>query len=305
MANESSRQKMSKNMRKSERSRRFRERRRKTKEDKANKLETGASLRELLRFSAPDAFHLAFAFCCLVVAAVAGAFIPRYTGQVINHVSGATPDRAAFQHSVYMLTWSAIVNGIFSGARGATFTVVFSRFNIRLRRALYRALLNLDQGFYDTSKVGELSSRLSNSTTTVSDQITLNINVLLRSLMEGGIVLFLMFRLSWRLSMLSLAAIPLLTLISSLYLEFYRKLMNTTNDALADTSGFAEEALGAIGTVRDFGARRSERRVYLEELQWFYELNLRQVSFLLGSQLWEVPIFSIILGTMRLDPLDQ
>ncbi|KAH9249841.1 hypothetical protein BASA81_012436 [Batrachochytrium salamandrivorans] len=270
------RQQVSRNMRKGERNRRIRERRRKTKEDQEMKLDTGASLQELAKFTAPDALYLSFALVCLIVAAIAGALIPRYTGQVINHVSGADPNREAFEHSVLMLTISAIVAGVFSGVRGATFTVVFSRMNIRLRKALYRALLNLDQSFFDVTKLGELNSRLSNNTTTVSDQITLNINILLRSLMEGSIVLVLMFQLSWRLSLLSFAAIPLLTLISTYYGEFYRKLVDITIDSLADTSGFAEEALGAIGTVRDFGARRSERRVYSEELGEYYKYNLKE-----------------------------
>jgi ATP-binding cassette subfamily B (MDR/TAP) protein 9 len=267
---------LSRSMRASERGRRVRERRRKIKEEKDQKLETGASVRELLKFNAPDTLILLFAFCCLVVAAIAGAFIPKYTGEVINHVSGAHPDREAFKKSVYMLTLAAIMCGIFSGLRGATFTVAMARMNIRLRKALYRALLNMDQGFFDSTKLGDLSSRLSNNTTTVSDQIALNINVLMRSLVEGGIVLVMMFRLSWRLSLLSFAAIPLMTLISKLYGDYYRKLVNMTTDALADTSGVAEEALGAIGTVRDFGARRSERRVYSEELSWFYALNLKE-----------------------------
>lgn len=268
--------KLSKSMRASERGRRVRERRRKTKEDKEQKLETGASVRELLRFAAPDVLILFFAFGCLVIAAIAGAFIPRYTGQVINHVSGAHPDPEAFKHSVFALTISAMVCGVFSGMRGASFTIAMARMNIRLRRALYRALLNQDQGFFDTSKVGDLSSRLSNNTSTVADQIGLNINVLLRSFVEGGIVLVLMFRLSWRLSLLSFAAIPLMTLISKVYGDYYRKLVNQATDALADTSGVAEEALGAVSTVRDFGARKSERRVYAEELSWYYALNLKE-----------------------------
>lgn len=38
-----------------------------------------------------------------------------------------------------------------------------------------------DVGFYDTTKTGEITSRLSADTTTVSDQICLNLNVMLRS----------------------------------------------------------------------------------------------------------------------------
>jgi len=269
-------------LRTAERFRRIRERRRKKKEDKEQKLSTGASVRELLRFAAPDWPYLLFGFVCLVVAAISGAFIPKYTGEVINHVSGAHPDRDAFKTSVLRLTAAAIICGVFSGLRGATFTVTMAKMNVRLRTSLYRVLLNQEQAFFDATKLGDLSSRLNSSTTTVSDQIALNVNVFLRSIVEGGIVLVLMFRLSWRLSLLSFAAIPIMTWISKVYGEYYRKLANLTSDALADTSGLAEEALGAVATVRDFGARRAEQRVFAEELKWFYDLNVIEATVYCG-----------------------
>jgi hypothetical protein len=43
-----------------------------------------------------------------------------------------------------------------------------------------------DAGFFDTTKTGEVTSRLSADTTTVSDQICLNLNVMLRSATQVG-----------------------------------------------------------------------------------------------------------------------
>ena len=269
----------------SERSRRVRERKRQSKDELDQKLPTGASVGELLRFSAPDLPLLVFAFVCMVVAAVAGALVPRYTGAVINHVSGSNPDRDAFHDSVVKLTLAAVASGIFAGLRGATFTVTMSRLNVRLRRALFKSLLIQDQGFMDTAKIGDLSSRLNSSTTTVSDQISLNLNVFLRSIVEASVVLVLMFRLSWRLTLLSFAAIPVMTLITAVYAEFYRSLANQANDALADTSDVSTEALSNIATVRDFGARKAERRAYAEALAFFYQLNLKEAAAYSGFAL--------------------
>lgn len=43
-----------------------------------------------------------------------------------------------------------------------------------------------DAGFFDTTKTGEITSRLAADTTTVSDQICLNLNVMLRSATQVG-----------------------------------------------------------------------------------------------------------------------
>ncbi len=51
------------------------------------------------------------------------------------------------------------------------------------------APLVLPRSFFDTTKTGEITSRLSADTTTVSDQICLNLNVMLRSATQvrGGV----------------------------------------------------------------------------------------------------------------------
>lgn len=69
---------------------------------------------------------------------------------------------------------------------------------------------------------GEITSRLSADTTTVSDQICLNLNVSLRSITQAAIVLVFMFQASWRLSIITFIIIPAIILITKLYGAYYR-----------------------------------------------------------------------------------
>lgn len=52
--------------------------------------------------------------------------------------------------------------------------------NVRLRTKLFESLVSQEIGFFDTTKTGDLSSRLSNDCTKVGDQVTYNVNVFLR-----------------------------------------------------------------------------------------------------------------------------
>jgi ABC-type multidrug transport system fused ATPase/permease subunit len=69
---------------------------------------------------------------------------------------------------------------------------------------------------------GDITSRLAADTTTVSDQITLNLNVAMRSVAQAALVLVFMLRASWRLTVVSLIIIPFELLISKVYGGVYR-----------------------------------------------------------------------------------
>jgi len=96
--------------------------------------------------------------------------------------------------------------------------------NCRLRTLLMDSLLSQDIGFFDTTKTGDITSRLSSDTTLVGDQVTLNINVFLRSLVQALGVLIFMFMISWQLSLLAFISVPMIVFMSKWYGNYIRKL---------------------------------------------------------------------------------
>jgi hypothetical protein len=174
-----------------------------------------AGWRDLLGVCAPDSHLIALAFAFLLCAAMAQIYVPHYTGKVLDALAGAYSDDdnnddhdnsdsspwaiPGFVSNVEKLVLASILGGVFSGLRGSIFTVVGGRANCRLRVMLMDSLLTQDIGFFDTTKTGHISSRLTSDTTLVGDQITLNVNVFLRSLVQAVGVLGFMFTISWQL----------------------------------------------------------------------------------------------------------
>ena len=66
------------------------------------------------------------------------------------------------------------------------------------------ALLAQDIGFFDVTRMGDITSRLISDTTLVGDQVTLNVNVFLRSFVQAIGVLAFMFMVSWQLECTSM-----------------------------------------------------------------------------------------------------
>jgi ATP-binding cassette, subfamily B (MDR/TAP), member 9 len=171
-----------------------------------------ATIGALLRLSAADTPILLLAFTAGAVAALGQALVPYFTGRIVDYAS-IDPDPAAFRRTTVKLLGVAAACALFTGIRGGLFTIAMTRLNMRLRHRLFASLLRQDPGFYDVTKTGEISSRLSADTTTVSDQICLNLNVMLRSATQAAMVLGFMFTASWRLTVVTFVMVPLVLAI--------------------------------------------------------------------------------------------
>ena len=147
-----------------------------------------ANLGRLWKLASKDLTMLLLAFLALLVAAIGQSIIPYLTGQIVNSVGVDKPNIEVLKRLTLTLTVTAAITAIFTALRGSTFTVAMARFNIRLRKELLNSLLSQEVGFYDTTKTGDISSRISSDTTVMSDQISLNLNVLLRSIVQVRLV---------------------------------------------------------------------------------------------------------------------
>lgn len=182
-----------------------------------------ATYKDLLCLARPDAHLIGLAFVFLLGAAVGQVLIPHYTGRAVDAlVSDEGP--AAFQNAMLMLVLCAAVCGICTGLRGGIFTVVGARVNRRLRDELFQSLLKQEVGFYDCTKTGDLSSRLSSDCTKVGDQVSLNVNFFLRSFVQAVGTLIFLFITSWRLSLVAFVSVPAIVVMSKVYGQYIRKL---------------------------------------------------------------------------------
>ncbi|KFM26191.1 ATP-binding cassette sub-family B member 9 [Auxenochlorella protothecoides] len=231
----------------------------------------------LVRMASSDTPILALAFAAGAAAALGQALIPYYTGRIIDAAS-IDPDPAALRRFTLRLLGVAGACAAATGLRGGLFTVAMTRLNVRLRAALFASLLAQEAGFYDGTRTGDITSRLSADTTTVSDQVCLNLNIMLRSLTQAAVVLAFMFDASWRLTVVTFVMVPLVLAICKVYGSYYRKLSKRVQSELAEANSVAEEALSSMTTVKAHAAEDSTRAAYAAKLARFYSLQLREAA---------------------------
>ncbi|XP_036382601.1 ATP-binding cassette sub-family B member 9 [Megalops cyprinoides] len=236
---------------------------------------SGATVGRLLSYCRSDAGLLGIAFFFLLLSAICEAFIPYYTGQAIDGIV-IHKSMEYFIKPMVTLTVLALVSSIAIGVRGGVFSITFARLNIRLRNLLFRSLMRQEIGFFDANHTGDITSRLTADTTQVSDLISENVNLFLRSLVKGVGFLFFMFGMSWKLTLITIMGFPFIAVISKVYGEYYKKLTKAVQSSLAEANKLAEETISAMKTVRSFATEEQEAEAYYETLQDMFKLNKKQ-----------------------------
>ena len=102
------------------------------------------------------------------------------------------------------------------------FTWVMARMGLRIRTKLFNNVMRQETAFFDQTKTGDITNRLSSDCQTMVDTLSLNINIFLRSMITAiGSVIF-MIKLSWNLSLLTIIGLPFGFLLGRVYGSLFR-----------------------------------------------------------------------------------
>ncbi len=208
-------------------------------------------LRALLPFLTPYRGMMAAALAALLVATVSMLALPLALRQLIDHGIEA---KDASTINLYFIGFmaAAVVFGVFAALRFYLVTWLGERVVADLRTAVYRRVVRMDPMFYETTRVGEVLSRLTTDTTLVQAISGVNLSIILRSGLSliGGVVMLGLTNA--RLMGVILVMIPIVVVPLIVVGKRVRGLSRASQDRIADTSGLAGETLNAIQTVQAF-----------------------------------------------------
>ncbi|XP_068461125.1 ABC-type oligopeptide transporter ABCB9 [Clinocottus analis] len=254
---------------------------------------SGATLGRLLGYCRKDGGLLSVAILFLIISAVCEAFIPYYYGKAIDGIV-VHQSMEYFAKPVVTLSVLAIASSLAMGVRGGVFTLMFGKLNVRLRNHLFRALMRQEIAFFDDNHTGDIISRLSADTTQVSDLISVNINIFMRSVIKGVGFSIFMFGMSWKLTLVALMGLPFIGLVSKFYGEYYKKLTKEVQTVLAEANKVAEETISAMKTVRSFANEDEEANSYYGKLLVMFQLNKKQ-ALAYSCYVWSSSISELAL----------
>ncbi|CAK9160549.1 unnamed protein product [Ilex paraguariensis] len=176
-------------------------------------------------FQAPEASHFRYAL-------PVDHREPKYGGTIIDIVSKdiRTPEQQNDALDDVKNTIIAMVSIVVIGERVVA----------RLRKDLFSHLIQQEIAFFDVTRTGELLSRLSEDTQIIKNAATTNLSEALRNLTTALIGVGFMFTSSWKLTLLSLAVVPVISVGIRKFGRFLRELSHETQAAAAASASIAE-----------------------------------------------------------------
>jgi len=209
------------------------------------------ALAPLWGFMRPYRARVVMAAVCLLLAA--GAVL--VLGQGVRHlVDWGFADKSGTRLDQAALGMIAIVV-VLAGATAGRFYLVSwlgERVSADIRRAVFDRVLSLSPAFFETTRTGEILTRLTSDTTLIQTVVGSSISQWLRNALMFVGALAMLVASSPKLASIVLLLVPCVLVPIILFGRREKRLSRAAQDRIADVGAYAEETINAIRTVQAF-----------------------------------------------------
>ena len=198
-------------------------------------------------------------------------------------------DRGIASHSALLigryfgvLAFAMLALALCTAARFFFITKLGERVVADLRSALYGHVVTLDQGYFLTTRTGEVLSRMTTDLTLVESMVGSTISIVLRNFLTVVIAMILMVFVNpgltgWVVVLAALILAPLFGVGRQV-----RRLSIKAQERFADAIGYAGETLDALDTVQAFGRERRASERFKAAVEAAFRASLSRITVRAG-----------------------
>lgn len=218
--------------------------------------------KQINRYYVKYLLPILFGVAALVAVDYAQLVIPELYSIVINGINDGQVliDNVIYEFNMQLL-WSKVCVPLLI----VIVTLVTGRFLWRiclfgsgykvekdLRGRMFRHSELLSCEFYSKNKVGNMMSLFTNDLETVQDCFGSGIMMTFDALFMGGLSLYKMFRMDWRMTLLSLIPMALMLAVGIIIGKYMTMKWDARQQAFSDLSDFAQESFSGIAVIKAF-----------------------------------------------------
>ena len=234
-------------------------------------------LRELIRFIAP--YKLAVAGAMLALTTAAGTVLALGFGLRRLVDDGFRGSDAGLLDQALGVMF--VVIALLAAASYGRFYLVSwigERVVADLRRAVYDHIISLSPAFFETTRTGEILSRLTTDTTVLQVVVGSTASMALRNILMliGGMTLLAVT--SPKLTGLVVLIVPLIILPIFVFGRRVRRLSRDSQDRIADAGSHIHETIAAVRTVQAFTHEAFERRRFTGRVEAAFSTAVARIK---------------------------
>jgi subfamily B ATP-binding cassette protein MsbA len=232
----------------------------------------------LLKFIKPYLPQLIGATLCTIAVTTVTLLIAPLAGHIFKVIE---------EKDIMMLNLAAggmiglfLGKGIFVYGQEYLYYFIVHRVIVDLRNRLYEHLQDLSLDFYAKWNTGELVSRVMNDIAILQTTLfTGFVAIIPHTLLLSGLLIYI-FWLNWRLSLLTLIAMPLIVQVIRIFAHEIHEISIGVQQKAADITSHLHETLSQVKVVKAHSMEKKEIDKFKDETGKSFKINMRAVQIL-------------------------
>ena len=159
-----------------------------------------------------------------------------------------------------------------------------------LRREIFSHMQRMHIGFFDTTAVGRLVTRLTSDVDAVNEMFTAGVLSMIDDIFALTVMVGVMLAMNWRLALLTFSVLPLIVLVTHLFRQSVRASYRRVRTAIGRINSFTQEHVSGMSVVqlfnrearayRDFETVNQQHMVAFKDTVFAYALYYPAVEIL-------------------------
>lgn len=207
--------------------------------------------KRLLSYFKPYKLQIVFATALTITIAALAAVRPRLTPIAIDDKI-ANKDIPGLQLIVIILLGTLILQGIIQYVMAYLTSWIGQKIIYDLRKKVFEHTINLNLKFFDNNPIGRLVTRVTNDIDVLYEVFSSGLVTAFGDIFTIIWILYFMFTLDWRLSLLSLSVLPILIYATSVFRKKVRASYSRIRILVAKINSYIQEHITGISIVQLF-----------------------------------------------------
>jgi len=162
-----------------------------------------------------------------------------------------------------------------------------------LRSQIFRHLQRMSPAFFDRNPVGRLVTRVTSDVDALNEMFTSGVLAIFEDVFVLTFIVLIMLRMSWLLALLTLAVIPAILFLTSIFRRSVRESYRSIRKNIARINAFTQEHVSGMAVVQLFNR---ERRAF-DEFEGVNRQHMAAWTDAIFAYAWYYPAVELLSST--------
>ena len=239
---------------------------------------TRGRLLKIFSYIKPYKWPFVLGMVSLILSSASFMLFPAAAGEMANAAIGKSKFHFTIQEYGLFFLVLLIIQGILAYIRSYSFAIVSEKSIGKMRTDLFSKIICLPVSFYESNRVGELTSRITGDIEQVQNVVSVTLAEFLRQVITLILGVAFLFYLTPKLSLIMLITFPIIVILAILFGRHIRALSKKRQEEIALSNAIVEEAFQLYNVVKAFANETFESKKYQKNINKIIDTSLSQAK---------------------------